>query len=207
LPRGVVRVVGTPIVTGLARSWRYRTVGEERWQRVKGSGEPYIFLLWHEAFYPLLWHHRNLGIAIVVSLGREGQYLGDYASRLGYRILPGSSSRGGARALLGAVRALDEGSPVAITPDGPRGPWRCVKPGVVQAAQRAGAWIVPLHAIAEPSWRLGTWDRLVIPKPRATIVVGYGEPFRVARGAESLPGAIDRAREAMQTLEVEMEAS
>lgn len=200
-------MLGTPIVTGLARSWRYRTVGESRWQEVVRRGQPYIFLLWHEAFYPLLWHHRNLGIAIVVSLGREGQYLGDYASRLGYRILPGSSSRGGARALLGAVRALDEGSPVAITPDGPRGPWRCVKPGVVQAAQRAGAWIVPLHAIATPSWRLGTWDRLVIPRPRAAITVGYGEPFRVEPGPAALPAAIEHARHAMQALEAEMVAA
>ncbi len=202
----MVRVVGTPIVSGLARSWRYRTVGEERWRRVTNDERPYIFLLWHEAFYPLLWHHRDLGIAIVVSLGREGQYLGDYASRLGYRILPGSSSRGGARALLGAVRALEEGSPVAITPDGPRGPSRELKPGVVQAAQRAGAWIVPLHATASPSWRLGTWDRLVIPKPRATIMVGYGEPFRVDPGPEALAGAIGQGRDAMLALEQEMRA-
>ncbi len=202
----MVRLLGTPIVTGLARSWRFQTLGEERWQRVACQREPYLFLLWHEAFYPLLWRHRNLGIAIVVSLGREGQYLGDYASRLGYRILPGSSSRGGARALLGAVRALGEGSPVAITPDGPKGPWRCLKPGVVQAAQRAGAWIVPLHAIATPAWRLGTWDRLVIPKPGARITVGYGEPFRVAPGPEALTEGISRGREAMLELETEMQA-
>ncbi len=204
LPRGLVRAVGTPLVNALARSWRYRTVGAERWAWVIEDPRPYIFLLWHEAIFPLLWWHRDRGIAIVVSLGREGQYLGDYASGLGYRILPGSSSRGGARALLGAVRVLEEGGPVAITPDGPRGPHRCLKPGVVQAAQRTGAWIVPLHATAAPAWRLGTWDRLAIPKPRAEVVVGYGEPFRVGEGREGLADGIGKCREAMIELEAEM---
>lgn len=204
VPRAVVRWFGTPLVNAVARSWRYRTVASERWERVSTDRRPYIFLLWHEAIFPLLWWHRHRGIAIVVSLGRDGQYLGDYASGLGYRILPGSSSRGGARALLGAVRVLEEGGPVAITPDGPRGPHRCLKPGVVQAAQRAGAWIVPLHATAEPAWRLGTWDRLAIPKPRAEVVVGYGEPFLIERGAEALAQGIVRCREAMIRLEAEM---
>lgn len=204
LPRAVVRLVGTPLVNALARSWRYRTVAPERWERVIADQRSYVFLLWHEAIFPLLWHHRNRGIAIVVSLGREGQYLGDYASGLGYRILPGSSSRGGARALLGAVRVLEEGGPVAITPDGPRGPHRCLKPGVVQAAQRAGAWIVPLHATAAAAWRLGTWDRLAIPRPGAEVMVGYGEPFLVDPGPTGLAEGITRCREAMIELEAEM---
>lgn len=204
IPRSAVRLIGTPLVNALARSWRYRTVAPERRERVAADSRPYVFMLWHEAIFPLLWWHRGQGIAIVVSLGRDGQYLGDYASGLGYRILPGSSSRGGARALLGAVRVLEEGRPVAITPDGPRGPHRCLKPGVVQAAQRAGAWIVPLHARGEPAWRLGTWDRLAIPKPRAEVVVGYGEPFLIGPGREGLTTGIDRCREAMIALEAEM---
>ena len=205
VPPGVVRVVGTPLVSGLARSWRYRTVGEGRWRRFTDRGEPHIFLLWHEAILPLLWHHRGRGIAIVVSQGREGRYIGDYATRLGYRILHGSSSKGGARALLGALRALEEGATVAITPDGPKGPRRSVKPGVVQAAQRVGAAIVPLHATASPAWRAGSWDRLVIPRPRAEVVVGYGEPLRIGAGSEALAEGVARCREAMIGLEHEME--
>lgn len=205
VPPAMVRVLGSPLVSALARSWRYRTVAEERWQRFSRRGEPYIFLLWHEAILPLLWHHRDREIAIVVSQGREGRYIGDYASRLGYRILHGSSSRGGARALLGALRALEDGATVAITPDGPKGPRRSIKPGVVQAAQRVGAAIIPLHASATPCWRAGSWDRLVVPRPRAEVVVGYGEPFRVEQGAQALLEGVTKCREAMIGLEAEME--
>src|SRR5690606_9505822 len=102
VPPALVRILATPVVEALSRSWRYTTHGAERWTAITERGEPYIFLLWHEAIIPLLWHLRDQGIAIIVSQGREGRYVGDYASRLGYRILSGSSTKGGARALLGA---------------------------------------------------------------------------------------------------------
>lgn len=206
IPRSVVRVAGSPIVDALARSWRFSTIGEERWQQVLAAGDPYILMLWHEALVPLLWHHRHRQIAIIVSKAREGRYLSDYASRVGYRILSGSSSNGGARALLGAVRALEEGKPVAITPDGPRGPRRQLKPGVMQAAQRSGAWVVPLHARCASAWCLDSWDRLRVPRPRSRIMVGYGKPFRVEPGAAALAESCQQGVAAMQRLESEMGA-
>ncbi|HET9065791.1 MAG TPA: DUF374 domain-containing protein [Gemmatimonadales bacterium] len=207
VPPAVVRGLGTPLVNALARSWRYQSVGESRWQEVLSRRVPYIFLLWHEALVPLLWHHRHRQIAIIVSRGREGRYLSDYASGLGYRILAGSSSRGGPRALLGAVRALREGNPVAITPDGPRGPRRELKVGILQAAQRGGAWIVPLHASATSAWYLRSWDRLCIPRPGARITVGYGAPFRVGAGSAAIAEAQAHAVAAMHHLESEMTAA
>ncbi len=205
IPPPVVRIAATPLVNMLARSWRFRTVGAPRWHDVLSRRVPYIFLLWHEALVPLMWHHRHRQIAIIVSRGREGRYLSDYAAGLGYRILAGSSSRGGPRALLGAVRALREGHPVAITPDGPRGPRRQLKPGILQAAQRGNAWIVPLHATVDKAWHLGSWDRMVIPRPRALVTVGYGTPFRVAAtGPEAVDAALPLAADSMARLEAEM---
>lgn len=205
VPPALVRILATPIVETLSRSWRYATHGGDRWNAITERREPYILLLWHEAIIPLLWHLRDQGIAIIVSQGREGRYVGDYASRLGYRILSGSSTKGGARALLGAVRVLAEGGAVAITPDGPKGPRRVVKPGVVQAARRSGAWVVPLHATAAPAWRVGSWDRLVIPKPRARVLAGFGEPFRLQgpKGGD-LRADVAQCEAAMAALEAEM---
>lgn len=207
VPPVVVRVVAAPLLRALSRSWRFRTVGEAHWEAAVGDPRPFVFVLWHEAILPLLWWHRDQGIAIVVSQGREGRYIGDYASGLGYRLIPGSSSRGGPRALLGAVRMLEEGSTVAITPDGPKGPRRELKPGAIQAAQRAGAQLVPLHAIARPAWRAGSWDRLTIPKPRARVVVGYGKPFVIEPEVDAGSEGVERCLQAMTTLEAEMQHS
>jgi len=178
------RVLAGPPLRALAASWRVEVRQEERWRTIYEAGRAHVFLLWHEALLPLLWRHREQGIAIVVSEAREGQYLAEFATSLGYRALYGSSTRGGARALLAAVRELRAGRPVAFTPDGPRGPRRELKPGVVAAAQRSGAVVVPLHAEADRAWRLHSWDRFMIPKPFARVWITYGIPFEVADGEE-----------------------
>jgi lysophospholipid acyltransferase (LPLAT)-like uncharacterized protein len=165
-----------------------------------------VYLLWHEALLPLLWWQRRRGIAIVVSQGRDGRYLADFAGRLGYRCIAGSSSRGGMRALLQAMRLLDESVSVAFATDGPRGPRREVKLGVVKAAQRAGASIVPLHAVVRNGWHLRSWDRTAIPKPFSRVDVGYGAPFRVAEGADGLQDGMRAAAAALDALEREMVA-
>ena len=188
-----VRALAAPAVRLLARSWRIRTVHEERWRALYLERRPHVFLLWHEALLPLLWQHRAQGVAIVVSEAREGQYLTDFALALGYRAVRGSSTRGGARALLGAVRELREGRSVAFTPDGPRGPRRRLKPGVVAAAQRGGGIIVPIHAEADRAWRLHSWDRFVIPQPGAKVTVTYGRPFEIGPGDAGLAAGQEEA--------------
>lgn len=206
VPAGVVREIGGPIVSALAKSWRIEAHHAERWRELRSSHTPFIFLLWHEALLPLLWYHRAQGIAIVVSEAREGGYLGEYAERIGYRLLPGSSTRGGLRALRGAVRILHDSIPVAFTPDGPRGPRREVKPGIVRTAQRVGAQILPLHAEVDRAWRLRSWDRLVVPKPFAEVRVGYGEPFAVDPGPDGLARGVARCESALIALESELHA-
>lgn len=177
----------------LAASWRISLVHEERWRELYRVKRAHVFLLWHEALLPLLWQHRGQGVVIVVSEAREGRYLADFAGSLGYRSLYGSSTRGGARALLGAVRELQAGHAVAFTPDGPRGPRRELKPGVVTAAQRGGAVIVPIHAEAERVWRLHSWDRFMIPQPWARVQITYGDPFEVAPGEVGFAEGLERA--------------
>ncbi|HEV7364818.1 MAG TPA: lysophospholipid acyltransferase family protein [Gemmatimonadales bacterium] len=193
LSPGAARTVVGPLLKTLASSWRIRLRDEERWLEICRARQRHVFLLWHEALLPLLWQHRGQGVAIVVSEAREGQYLSDFAASLGYRSLPGSSTRGGARALLGAVRELKAGRAVAFTPDGPRGPRREIKPGVVAAAQRGGAVVVPVHAEADRAWRLHSWDRFMIPKPLTRVWIRYGRPFEVGPGESGLNEGVELA--------------
>jgi lysophospholipid acyltransferase (LPLAT)-like uncharacterized protein len=188
-----VQSFAAPAIRMLARSWRIRTEHEERWRAFYEAKRAHVFVLWHEAILPLLWHHRGQKVTLVVSEAREGQYLTDFALSLGYRAVRGSSTRGAARALLGAVRELREGQVVAFTPDGPRGPRREMKPGVVAAAQRAGTAVVPVHARARRAWRLNSWDRFMIPKVGARVTITYGRPFEVAEGEAGLAAGVKDA--------------
>jgi lysophospholipid acyltransferase (LPLAT)-like uncharacterized protein len=191
-PGAAARVLG-PLVSTLARTWRVEAVHEERWRGLVEAKQPHVFLLWHDALLPLLWHHRGRGVTIVVSEAQDGQYLAEYARRIGYREARGSSTRGGVRALIGVVKALRAGGVAAFTPDGPRGPRREFKGGVLLAAQRGGATVLPLHAGANRAWRLASWDRFLVPKPFARVRIVYGTPFEVGPGEAGIAAARIRA--------------
>jgi len=183
LSRWFAATLGPTAIRCLAWTWRIEVVRPERWSGLVAARRPYVLLSWHEALLPVLWHHRELGIAALVSEARDGQYLAALARLLGYRLIQGSSTRGGARALRGAIRALEAGMSVGLTPDGPRGPRRVVKPGIVVAAGRGGAVIVPVHAEARPAWRAKSWDRFLVPPPFARVRLAYGEPFTLEQDA------------------------
>ena len=187
-----------PVLSLLARTWRIELTGSHRaWRALADGRKPYVLLAWHEAMLPLLWHHRKRNMTIVVSEGREGRYLAAYAGRLGFREARGSSSRGGVRAMLGAVKALQGGGSAAFTPDGPRGPRREFKGGGVLAAQRGAAPVVSVHAHARKAWRLNSWDRMLIPKPFATVRIGYADIFAVGEGPDALASGEARARRSL----------
>ena len=62
VPPAAARAGRGPAVRLLATSWRIKVAHEERWREVSEAGRPIVFLLWHEALLPLLWHHRDQGV-------------------------------------------------------------------------------------------------------------------------------------------------
>jgi lysophospholipid acyltransferase (LPLAT)-like uncharacterized protein len=183
--------VGREVIRSLAATWRIRVLNRERTDELRAAGTPIVFAFWHGQMLPLLWQHRNEGVAILISSHRDGEIIARIATSFGFRTIRGSTSRGGGRALLGLVRELEGGGEVAVTPDGPRGPARQFAPGALVAAQRAGCPIVPVAAHADRSWRLRSWDRFMIPKPFARITVAYGAPTWVR--ATTAREAVDEA--------------
>ena len=171
--------LGFGFIRALAGTWRFRIVNESAYASERSAGRPVVLALWHGEMLPLLYRHRNQGIAVIVSEHGDGEIIARILGRFGFRLIRGSSSRGAARALIAAERELRAGNVVGITPDGPRGPRHSVAPGALLAAHRAGAAIVPLTAHAQSFWQLGSWDGFLIPKPFTTVTVAYGDPIRV----------------------------
>src|SRR5687767_13711555 len=177
----------------LASSWRINVTHDQRWRDVSRAGRPCVFLLWHETLLPLLWHHRYQGVTLLISEARDGQYLSDLGAALGYNAVRGSSTRGGARALLGAVRQLQAGRSVAFTPDGPRCSVRELKPGELAAAQRGRSLLVPVYAEADRAWRLHASHRDMISTLLARVRITYGSPFQVGTREPGLVEGLARA--------------
>ena len=177
----------------LARTWRFEVRNGEVLRRLRASRTPVMLLLWHGQMMPILWQHRGQGIAILISEHRDGEIIARIAHSLGLRSVRGSTSRGGARALLALSGVLTSGGDVAVTPDGPRGPAGHFAPGALIAAQRGGGAIVTIGAYASRAWRLKSWDRFMIPKPFSRVRIAYRGPVTVPPGSGRL--ASDRAAE------------
>lgn len=184
--RWTVRL-GVLLIRLLARTWRIRERGSEHADVARVQRRPVVYAFWHCQLLPLLWQHRNEGVAVLISEHRDGELIARAAQALGYRTVRGSTTRGAGRALIGLIAELERGGQVAVTPDGPRGPAREFAPGAAVAAQRAGVPILPVAVHAERAWRLRSWDRFIIPKPFSRITVAYGELTPItaadARGA------------------------
>jgi lysophospholipid acyltransferase (LPLAT)-like uncharacterized protein len=188
---------GFAFMQALARTWRYRVVNAASYEREHAAGRPVVLVLWHGEMLPLLYHHRNRQIAVLVSEHGDGEIIARILGAFGFRLVRGSSSRGAARALIAVDRELKAGFDVGITPDGPRGPLRSVAPGALLAAHRAGVAMMPLAATASSCWRLGSWDRFMIPKPFARVTIAYGDPVPVvapsSREASEMTGLLEEA--------------
>ena len=145
--------------------------------------ENYIGALWHNRLliFPLVLRRffPNRPGAALISASRDGDLLTDAIYCFGYNVIRGSSSRLGATAILQLTEELASGRDVVITPDGPRGPAYELGPGIIFLAQKSGALVLPMNLEYSGCWRLGSWDRFIIPKPFSKVRVLISRPLRV----------------------------
>ena len=145
--------------------------------------EPFIVALWHGdlLMQPLSYKYVNpKGIVkTIISDHRDGEAIAKIIQYLGIGNIKGSSSKGGVKALLNAIKEIKNGVDIAITPDGPRGPRYSIADGIVAIAQKSGAKIVVFNSNPSSYWQLNSWDKFIIPKPFGTIDFFISEPIDI----------------------------
>lgn len=170
-----------PFVAGLLRmcaaTWRLRVEGVD--PRTEGRGALGAF--WHRGAWIAAGVYRDSGAHVAVSLSRDGEHIAAVMDWLGLaQPARGSSSRGATGLVRSLVRLARSGAVVAVLADGPRGPARRAKPGVLSVARLARRPVVPVALSARPCVRIGSWDRMLVPLPFARVVCRYGEPLEVS---------------------------
>ncbi len=209
------RALGPALVRLLAKTWRVRYENEAARDARDARGNLPVYAFWHQNILSAVGTHFGFPVRVLISLHRDGETIARLAEDLGYKTVRGSTfSGGGGGAAMREMRREAESSSdgFAFTPDGPRGPARSIAPGVIVLAANTDRGIVASGFACSRFWQAGSWDRMVLPKPFARVVVvyqGLESPARAAgqQGAEfeacreSLALAMDaaeaRAREAM----------
>lgn len=176
----VLGFLGACIIRVLHVTLRVRHVHPEHIE----STPQYILSFWHEHLLLMLHSKFRRPITVMSSRSRDGQYIAQAFQFFSVEVVRGSSSRGASGALRALIRKARDGRNIVFTPDGPKGPRRVAKDGVVYAAQATGLPIIPMAFAAAHVKRLASWDRMVVPYPFSRSVFVYGEPLRVPRKAD-----------------------
>ena len=196
--RALVPYLAYAYVTLVGLTTRLRTLGEDHRQRLRRADRRFIYAFWHQRQVYFTWTHRDEKAAVLVSRSRDGEMIAETMRLSRMRACRGSSSRGAAVAARSLIEAAESGWDLALTPDGPKGPARSVKPGVIFLAQKLGIPILPLtNALSSKLTISRAWDRFQVPLPFGKAVVIYAEPISV--GPEDDPEA--KAEELRLTLE------
>jgi hypothetical protein len=182
----------------LYRSWRVRFEGFEPVEAEVAAGRPVILITWHGRILTSIAHYGpRYRPHTMISQSRDGERISAVAGPLGVIPVRGSSSRGGARALLAAVRLLEKGHVLAHVVDGPRGPAGEIKPGLMLMAQRSGAVIAPMYSASRHHWTATrSWDRMELPLPWTRVLYRLGPLRRVAPELDE--AGLDAARRALE---------
>lgn len=191
--QSLVEPVRAALITGVGGSVLTRLLRSTRSELVRGHAvesnlviprAPAIYVLWHGRLLPCAFHYRELELGTLISRNRDGDYISRVVEGWGYRVVRGSSSRGGTAAMRRLVELLAAGTPIALTPDGPRGPRQKMKLGALRVAQLAGVPIVPTAAGAVRGAYFGRWDRFLVPAPFTWVPVALGDPVTISRDAD-----------------------
>jgi tetraacyldisaccharide 4'-kinase len=181
----LIRIIGFTLrVTGPDRS--LLSEAQARYGRV-------IFSIWHGQIFLGTYFARYERISAIISQHRDGEFIYQIARRLGIKAVRGSSTRGGASAILELLTSPEHRSyNICVIPDGPRGPAEKVKPGIIRVAGILGLPVIPVAMVPSSAWEMGSWDRFQVPRPFSRVVVLLGRAIWVDRDDDE--AAMERTR-------------
>jgi lysophospholipid acyltransferase (LPLAT)-like uncharacterized protein len=189
--RWVLALYGYGLALLLLASWiadrRTLTVRIHHAERLV-PGTSYIFCHWHEtillSFMSMVWPRAALWRGRqYVWMQHPFWYMKPVHALLYLlgvtKLVLGSTGHGGREVADELVRELENGHSTVILPDGPAGPPRVLKRGVLHIARQSRVAIVPLRLSVSRCVVLPTWDRKQMPLPFTKLEIRVGAPIQV----------------------------
>lgn len=164
----------------LGATWRYRVLGDDIYR--SRNKKVFLGVFWHRSFLMAAHYFRDRSYLTIVSQSRDGELTNAVVPYLGY--LPpvrGSSSRRGVAALRELIEHVRNEVSSGIFCDGPRGPARVLKTGILHLAAVTQTEITPVVFSTNSCIRFKSWDRTILPLPFAKVSVVFGEPIAISR--------------------------
>lgn len=179
-------------------SMRFREQGREHLEAAAANNRRLVYATWHDELFPLVWHASRIKLRVgaMVSQSRDGELLAAIIESLGMPTIRGSSSKGGVRALVAAIRLIErQHHDVVITVDGPRGPRHQAKEGAIHLAAKTGAHIMPVRVYMDRAVVFQkAWDKFQLPWPFSKCLIVFGESYAIPDRLDADGIEVERAR-------------
>jgi len=165
----------------LVMTCRVRYHNKDQYDQLLADEKPFVMCLWHDCSTIAGWVMRNSPVTVMVSDSRDGEYVSRFSNLMGIKTMRGSTSRGAGKVIKAALKLLARKQPIAVTPDGPRGPRYKLQSGALWFAASSGSPIIGMHIQATREWVFKSWDQHRFPKPFSTIHVRFADALTIER--------------------------
>ncbi len=184
---------------------RWDVQGREQILEFVDSEKTIIIAIWHGKVLPIFMDLASYRYYALAGMHKDAELIAQIGSKLGWRLLRGSSSDRGKEVFKEMISVLSTpGEVVAITPDGPKGPAKIPKAGVIRAAQKTGAIVLPAIGQAKRRWGFTNWDTFYVAKPFSKIVLRYGAPLEFKK-TDDFHSCIEILKQGLDSLESEVD--
>jgi hypothetical protein len=141
---------------------------------------------WHRHAVFFFYFFRNIKNGVgMVSRSKDGEIVARVGKSFGYDFVRGSSSKGGGEALLAMIDYMNKGGVMRFcgtAVDGPRGPTRILKKGMLVLAKETGANFIPIACSGTKVITFNkAWDKTIIPYPFSKIVMEFAAPLIIPK--------------------------
>jgi len=171
-------ILGRWILSIIYKTNKWDVRGEENYKSALNNNKSVILSVWHGNLLVPFMHLAKNNYYGLAGTNRDAEIISKIGLKLGWKLLRGSSSDKGPEIFSEIVKLLDNPPClVAMTPDGPKGPEKIPKPGIIRAAQKTGAIIIPVASCSTNNWQFINWHTFFLEKPFGKIFLEYGAPI------------------------------
>ncbi|KAB2907816.1 MAG: lysophospholipid acyltransferase family protein [Ignavibacteriales bacterium] len=184
--------IANPLISFVCASLIKKVVNGAAIEELEKKGERFVVAFWHGKMLYGWYRFKKSGSAGLTSQSKDGDILAEVLRKWGYRVIRGSSSKGGRAALNEMIAAINDGKNLCITPDGPKGPPMEMKAGAAVVANKTGVPLILMGISYKRKSKLRSWDRFEIPHPFSFIKIAYSDPiyFNQEISREELSGRL-----------------
>jgi len=163
----------------LRYTWRIQYENKSFLDDLYDSDKHVLVCFWHGEYIPIFPLLEGYNATAISNSSLRGNIITEICKCFGYQVaqIPDETEPG---SLLKLAKILSA-TRIAATPvDGPIGPYRKVKPGVMLIAARLNFEFLPVSVRSRRAIVLkNRWDQMEIPLPFTKVYLNFGKPVRL----------------------------